>query len=94
MSEEEKRGRRHKNKVVLEAERQAKAALDKVEKYAVLATVDKQELTSLCSISRHLFKRQWMLLRKNLPFLLLHLSDKRLGERNGQQTSMTLSRLL
>ena len=45
LSEEEKRGRRHKNKVVLEAERQAKAALDKVEKYAVLATVDKQELT-------------------------------------------------
>ena len=42
---EEKRGRRHKNKVVLEAERQAKAALDKVEKYAVLATIDKQELT-------------------------------------------------
>lgn len=45
MTEEEKRGRRHKNKVVLEAERQAKAALDKVEKYAVLATIDKQELT-------------------------------------------------
>lgn len=34
-----------RNKVVLEAERQMKAALDKVEKYAVLATVDKQELT-------------------------------------------------
>ena len=45
LSEEEKRGRRHKNKVVLEAERQAKAALNKVEKYAVLATIDKQELT-------------------------------------------------
>lgn len=45
LSEEEKRGRRHKNKIVLEAERQAKAALDKVEKYAVLATIDKQELT-------------------------------------------------
>ena len=45
LSEEEKRGRKHKNKVVLEAERQAKAALDKVEKYAVLATIDKQELT-------------------------------------------------
>ena len=45
LSEEEKRGRRHKNKVVLETERQAKAALDKVEKYAVLATIDKQELT-------------------------------------------------
>ena len=45
LSEEEKRGRRHKKKVVLEAERQAKAALDKVEKYAVLATIDKQELT-------------------------------------------------
>ena len=45
LSEEEKRGRRHKNKVVLEAERTAKAALDKVEKYAVLATIDKQELT-------------------------------------------------
>lgn len=44
LSEEEKRGRKHKNKVVLEAERQAKAALDKVEKYAVLATIDKQEL--------------------------------------------------
>ena len=44
LSEEEKRGRRHKNKIVLEAERQAKAALDKVEKYAVLATIDKQEL--------------------------------------------------
>ena len=42
---EEKRGRRHKKKVVLEAERQAKAVLDKVEKYAVLATIDKQELT-------------------------------------------------
>nr|WP_302616910.1 hypothetical protein [uncultured Prevotella sp.] len=35
LSEEEKRGRKHKNKVVLEAERQAKVALDKVEKYAV-----------------------------------------------------------
>ena len=45
LSEEEKRGRRHKNKVILEAERQAKAAIDKVEKYAVLATIDKQELT-------------------------------------------------
>ena len=45
LSEEEKRGRRHKNKVVLEAERQAKAALEKMEKYAVLATIDKQELT-------------------------------------------------
>ena len=45
LSEEEKRGRRHKNKVVLEAERQAKVALDKVEKYAILATIDKQELT-------------------------------------------------
>ena len=45
LSDEEKRGRRHKNKNVLEAERQAKAALDKVEKYAVLATIDKQELT-------------------------------------------------
>ena len=45
LSEEEKRGRKHKNKVVLEAERQAKAALDKVEKYAVLATIDKKELT-------------------------------------------------
>lgn len=45
LSEEEKRGRRHKNKVILEAERQAKVAFDKVEKYAVLATIDKQELT-------------------------------------------------
>ena len=45
LSEEEKRGRKHKNKVVLEAERQAKAALTKVEKYAVLATIDKRELT-------------------------------------------------
>lgn len=45
LSEEEKRGRRHKNKVILETERQAKVALDKVEKYAVLATIDKQELT-------------------------------------------------
>ena len=45
LSEEEKRGRRHKNKVILEAERQAKVALDKVEKYAVLATIDKQEFT-------------------------------------------------
>jgi hypothetical protein len=45
LSEEEKRGRKHKNKVVLEAERQAKVALDKVEKYAVLALVDKKELT-------------------------------------------------
>ncbi len=44
LSEEEKRGRKHKNKVVLESERQAKAALDKVAKYAVLATIDKQEL--------------------------------------------------
>lgn len=34
-----------RNKVVLEAKRQVKAALDKVEKYAVLATIDKQELT-------------------------------------------------
>lgn len=45
LSDEEKRGRKHKNKVVLEAERQAKVALDKVEKYAVLATIDKKELT-------------------------------------------------
>lgn len=45
LSEEEKRGRKHKNKVVLEAEHQAKVALDKVEKYAVLATIDKKELT-------------------------------------------------
>lgn len=45
LSEEEKRGRKHKNNVVLEAERQAKVALDKVEKYAVLATIDKKELT-------------------------------------------------
>lgn len=45
LSEEEKRGRKHKNKVVLEAERQAKVTLDKVEKYAVLATIDKKELT-------------------------------------------------
>ena len=45
LSEEEKRGRKHKNKVVLEAERQAKVVLDKVEKYAVLATIDKKELT-------------------------------------------------
>ena len=45
LSEEEKRGRKHKNKVVLEAERQAKVALGKVEKYAVLATIDKKELT-------------------------------------------------
>lgn len=34
-----------RNKVALEAERQAKAAFDKVKKYAVLATVDKQEFT-------------------------------------------------
>ena len=45
LSEEEKRGRKHKNKVVLEAERQANVGLDKVEKYAVLATIDKKELT-------------------------------------------------
>lgn len=45
LSEEEKRGRKHKNKVVLEAERQAKVALDKVEKYAVLATINKKDLT-------------------------------------------------
>ena len=45
LSEEEKRGRKHKNKVVLEAERQAKVALDKVEKYAVLSTINKKELT-------------------------------------------------
>ena len=45
LSEEEKRGRKHKNKVMLEAERQVKVALDKVEKYAVLATIDKKELT-------------------------------------------------
>lgn len=44
LSEEEKRGRKHKNKVVLEAERQAKAALNKVEKYAVLAAIDRKEL--------------------------------------------------
>lgn len=45
LSEEEKRGRKHKNKVVLEAERQAKAALNKVKGYAVLATIDQKELT-------------------------------------------------
>nr|WP_293552474.1 MobV family relaxase [Prevotella sp.] len=45
LSEEEKRGRKHKNKVVLEAERQAKVALYKMEKYAVLALIDKKELT-------------------------------------------------
>lgn len=45
LSEEEKRGRMHKNKVVLEAERQARAALDKVGKYAELAIIDQKELT-------------------------------------------------
>ena len=45
LSEEEKRGRKHKNKMVLEAERQAKEALDKVKGYTVLATIDKKELT-------------------------------------------------
>ena len=45
LSEEEKRGRKHKNKVVLEAERQAKVALDKVKGYAVLATIDQKKLT-------------------------------------------------
>ena len=45
LSEEEKRERKHKNKVVLEAERQAKAALNKVKGYAVLATIDQKELT-------------------------------------------------
>ena len=45
LSEEERRGRKHKNKVVLEAERQAKMALDKVKGYAVLATIDQKELT-------------------------------------------------
>lgn len=45
LSEEEKRGRRHKNKIVLEAERQAKVALDKVGKYAELAIIDQKELT-------------------------------------------------
>lgn len=45
LSEEEKRGRKHKSKVVLEAERQAKAALDKVGKYAELAIIDQKELT-------------------------------------------------
>lgn len=44
LSEEEKRGRKHKNKVVLEAERQAKAALNKIKGYAVLATIDQKEL--------------------------------------------------
>ena len=46
LSEEEKRGRKHKNKVVLEAERQAMAALDKVGKYAELAIIDQKELTT------------------------------------------------
>ena len=45
LSDEEKRGRKHKNKMVLEAERQAKEALDKVKGYTVLATIDKKELT-------------------------------------------------
>lgn len=45
LSDEEKRGRKHKNKLVLEAERQARVALDKVKKYAVLATIDQKELT-------------------------------------------------
>ena len=45
LSEEEKRGRKHKNKMVLEAERQAMEALDKVKGYTVLATIDKKELT-------------------------------------------------
>ena len=45
LSEEEKRGRKHKNKVVIEEERKAKVDIDKVEKYAVLATIDKKELT-------------------------------------------------
>lgn len=45
LSEEEKRGRKHKSKVVLEAERQAKAALDKVGKYAELAIINQKELT-------------------------------------------------
>ena len=42
---EERRGRIHKNKAVLEAERQSKAAIEKAEKYVVLATIDKKELT-------------------------------------------------
>lgn len=45
LSDEEKRGRKHKNKVVLEAERQAREALDKVKGYAVLATIGQKELT-------------------------------------------------
>ncbi len=52
LSEEDKRGRRHKNKVVLEAERQAKVALDKVEKYAVLATIDKQNNGIRASVNK------------------------------------------
>ena len=41
---EERRGRIHKNKAILEAERQSKAAIEKAEQYAVLATVDKKEI--------------------------------------------------
>ena len=59
-----------------------------------LPLLTSKSLHSLFSTSRHQFKRQWMPLRKNLPFLFLHLSDKRFDERNGQQTSMMLSRLL
>ena len=46
LPEEERRGRVHKNKAVLEAERQSKDAIEKAEKYVVLATIDKKELTS------------------------------------------------
>ena len=70
LSEEEKRGRKHKNKVVLEAERQAKVALDKVEKYAVFATIDKKELTiPLLNINAYItktYQRQFFLACQNL----------------------------
>lgn len=88
LSEEEKRGRKHKNKVVLEAERQAKAALDKVEKYAVLATIDRRELAFPLLNVKYSVQEAMNTVEKNFPSLSLQLSDRKHGERNVLPISM------
>ena len=95
LSEEEKRGRKHKNKVVLEAERQAKVALDKVEKYAVLATIDEKELTISFLNIKVPVQEAMNVVKKDLASNSYYqLSDKRRDVRSVWLISTQLSRLL
>ena len=92
---EEKRGCKHKNKVVLEAERQAKVALDKVEKYAVLATIDEKELTiSFLNIKVPVQEAMNVVKKELASNSYYQLSDKRRDVRSVWLISTQLSRLL